>query len=197
MALIGLGIGVLLEIGKPQPRAVGEAPHLLLLVQFCTQGSVELPAALDGLDQLGALAPDHQADGVLLIPGGVGEPFSQDPVGLAAATGATVEDLEDRAGDEGDLGTFLGFPEDYWIRWGACRLCHSLASSIGSGMRTMKVWRISPVLSWTTVSFQPALVFSQKMAAVTDWAPSPSALRYKLSATRLLALVWPWSSSWR
>jgi len=40
-------------------------------------------------------------------------------------------------------------------------------------------------------SFQRALVLSQKIAAVTDWEPSPVAFRYRLSATLAFASTSP------
>jgi hypothetical protein len=52
-----------------------------------------------------------------------------------------------------------------------------------------------PLSSCTAVSFQPARVLSQKIAATTASRPSPVALRNRFSATLALALTWPLSSS--
>ena len=60
------------------------------------------------------------------------------------------------------------------------------------------VWSALRVTAASRVgSFQRALVLSQKMAAVTAWAPSPVALRKRLSATLALASVSARSSSGR
>ena len=73
----------------------------------------------------------------------------------------------------------------------------ALATSRGVGSAISIGPPLLPLSSWTVVSLQPPRVFSQKMAAVTDCAPSLVALRKRLSATFAVALMWPVSSSSR
>src|SRR5690242_1777108 len=111
MALVCFGVGVMLEISETQAGAVREAPHLLLLVQLGTEPAVDLTAALDRLDQLGALAPDHQANGSVGVSIGMCQPVAEHAVGFAATSGAAIEHFENRAGDQRRLRPGQGLPD--------------------------------------------------------------------------------------
>src|SRR5262245_56030007 len=94
VALVHVGIGIALQIGKAQPGAVRRTPHLLRVVEFPAERPVNLPRPFDGFHQLGARATHHQADGILAIAAGMSAKLAEHTVSLAAAASAAEEDFE-------------------------------------------------------------------------------------------------------
>jgi hypothetical protein len=133
MTLVGVRIGIALEVGKAQSRPIGEAPQLVLLVELGAQRRVELARALDGLDQLGTLPAHHQADRVLAVLGSMGCEIPQHAVCLAPAPSAAEEDLEDRTAQQGPLRACLGLPDDLYCTVVSC--AHWSTVAAGSGIR--------------------------------------------------------------
>src|SRR5262249_17533378 len=103
VALILISVSVALKIRKPQAGAVGGPPHLLGLVVLPPQQAIDGPRTLDGLDQLGPGAPQHQADRILAVAVGVVRPLAKHTVGFAAPARATEEHLKDGALQERHL----------------------------------------------------------------------------------------------
>lgn len=66
----------------------------------------------DHLGELGAIPADEDTDRVLSIHCGVLKPVTDHTIGLAAAPSTPVEDLEDRALEEGGLRALLWGPDD-------------------------------------------------------------------------------------
>lgn len=112
VALVALRIGIAFEVGEAQAGAVRGSPDLLGFVVRPAERREQLAAALDRVGKLGARAPHHEAAGVLAVAPGVGNPFTEHPVGFSAAPRATEKDLEYIAGQQGDLGAGLGSPDD-------------------------------------------------------------------------------------
>src|SRR5215472_19358939 len=104
VALVHVGIGIALQIGKAQPGAVRRTPHLLRLVEFPAERPVDLPRPFDGFHQLGARATHHQADGILAIAAGMSAELAEHAVSLAAAASAAKEDFEHLALQQPHLG---------------------------------------------------------------------------------------------
>ena len=105
VALVDVGISVALEIGEPQPSAVRRTPHLVLLMKCPFERPVDRPRPLDGLNQLGARAAHHQADGILAVSAGMRPELAENAVSFAAAASAAEENLEHRARQQPHLGS--------------------------------------------------------------------------------------------
>jgi hypothetical protein len=103
VTLVSVRVGIVLEISKAQPCSIRPAPPLVLIVVARPERPIDLSASLDRLEELTPLAPDHQTDSILFVKIGVGSPFAEHTVGLAAAGSAAEEDLEHRARRRGSL----------------------------------------------------------------------------------------------
>ena len=104
MALVEIRISVALEVGEPQPSSVRRTPHLLAFVEFPAERPVDLPRPFDGLNQLGARAAHHQADGILAVSAGMRPELAEHAVSFAAAASAAEEDFEHLALQQPHLG---------------------------------------------------------------------------------------------
>src|SRR5262245_58052319 len=159
--LVSIRVGVALKVSKAKSSSVRPTPHLLLVDVSRPDRPIDLPAALDRLEELHALAPDHQPDSVLSVQIGMGSPFAEHPVRLAAAAGAAEEHLEHRAGEQGRLRSPLRLPPDR-VRGGdglairhqffsvECRVysaCHSSRVAETAGARMTVGREISPECS--------------------------------------------------
>src|SRR5262245_6134713 len=110
--LVSVRVRVAFEISKAQPSSVRPAPHLVLIAVSRPERPLDLPAALNRLEELHPLATDHQPDSVLSVKIGIGGPFDDTPVRVAAAAGAAEENLEPRARQQGRLRPRLRLPPD-------------------------------------------------------------------------------------
>ena len=90
-ALIGLGIGLALQIGARQPGAVGELEVGAVLVPLGGR-AVEPDRGQDRVPQIGALLAHHQAARVLAVLDGVVPEIEQAADGLGATPGAAEQD---------------------------------------------------------------------------------------------------------
>src|SRR5262245_53392779 len=104
VALVHVGIGIALQIGKAQPGAVRGAPHLFGFVELPFQRPVDCPRPLDCFHKLRSGPPDHQPDRVLAIAAGMSAELAEHAVSLAAASSAAVENLEHLALQQPYLG---------------------------------------------------------------------------------------------
>ena len=137
------------------------APHLVLIVVSRPDRPIDLPASLDRLEELHPLATDHQPDSVLSVKIGMGGPFAEHPVRLAAAAGAAEENLEHRARQQGRLRPRLRLPPDrvrsggflairhqcFSFAPGAYSACHSSRVAETAGARMTVGREISPECS--------------------------------------------------
>src|SRR5262245_52415974 len=107
VALVHVGIGIALQIGKPQPGAVRRTPHLLRLVELPAERPVDFSRPFDGFHKFGARAAHHQADGILAIAAGMSAKLAEHAVSLAAAASAAEEDFEHLTLQQPHLGLFF------------------------------------------------------------------------------------------
>src|SRR5262249_58659991 len=103
MPLVESGVGVAHKIGEAKPPPIGSPPHLVGFMIRPAHKAVDGPRTLNRLDQLGAGAPQHQADRTLPIYISVPNPFAKHAVGFAATTRATKEHLKDGAFEQSQL----------------------------------------------------------------------------------------------
>src|SRR5215831_17705510 len=140
--LVSVRVRVTLEISKAKSSSVRPAPHLVLIVVSRPERPVDLPASLDRLEELHPLATDHQPDSVLSVKVGMGGPFAEHPVRLAAAAGAAEENLEHRARQQGRLRSRLRLPPDR-VHSGGClatrHQCFSFAPGTYSACHSSRV----------------------------------------------------------
>src|SRR5262249_21843418 len=110
--LVSVRVRVALEISKAKSSSVRPTPHLVLIDVSRPDRPIDLPASLNRLEELHPLATDHQPDCVLSVKIGMGGPFAEHPVRLAAAAGAAEENLEHRPREQGRLRPRLRLPPD-------------------------------------------------------------------------------------
>src|SRR4249920_3483947 len=120
--LVSVRVRVALEISKAKSRSVRPAPHLVLTGVSRPDRPIDLPASLDRLEELHPLATDHQPNSVLSVKIGMGGPFAEHPIRLAAAAGAAEENLEHRARQQCGLRPRLRLPPDCVLTGGCLAL---------------------------------------------------------------------------
>ena len=110
VALIGIGVGVAVEIAAVEDRAGGPEEARAGGVPDGALRPEDLPRALQRRLQRHPGAADEEAAGAGAVLARVASEIAQRRVGLAAAAGAAIDDLEDFGFYEGGLRSGLRLP---------------------------------------------------------------------------------------
>lgn len=111
VALVVVGVRVLVQIAEIEGCAIGPDEALVLLFPYGTERLEQPLRSLDRREQRDLGAPEEQTLRVGPVALCVQRPITKARVRLAAASSATIDDLEDRAFDERLLRPALGAPD--------------------------------------------------------------------------------------